>query len=58
MLTSEQEAIIESTAPVVAEHLELITQRFYIRDGLMRCCWRTICPKNQYAAILWDRKAS
>lgn len=29
MLTDAQEAIIEQTAPVVAEHLEAITQRFY-----------------------------
>lgn len=29
MLTSAQERLIEATAPVVAEHLETITQRFY-----------------------------
>ncbi len=29
MLTQEQERLIEATAPVVAEHLEAITQRFY-----------------------------
>ncbi|HET8792112.1 MAG TPA: NO-inducible flavohemoprotein [Modicisalibacter sp.] len=29
MLTSAQEGLIEATAPVVAEHLEAITQRFY-----------------------------
>lgn len=29
MLTQEQERIIADTAPVVAEHLEAITQRFY-----------------------------
>ncbi|CAM3529028.1 NO-inducible flavohemoprotein [Halomonas lysinitropha] len=29
MLTQEQERLIEATAPVVAEHLDAITQRFY-----------------------------
>lgn len=29
MLTPEQERLIEATAPVVAEHLDAITQRFY-----------------------------
>lgn len=29
MLTSEQERVIATTAPVVAEHLDTITQRFY-----------------------------
>ncbi|GHC27874.1 NO-inducible flavohemoprotein [Aidingimonas halophila] len=29
MLTKEQERVIEATAPVVAEHLNTITQRFY-----------------------------
>lgn len=29
MLTAEQERLIDTTAPVVAEHLDAITQRFY-----------------------------
>lgn len=29
MLTHEQEKLIDATAPVVAEHLNAITQRFY-----------------------------
>ncbi|MGL6249842.1 MAG: globin domain-containing protein, partial [Billgrantia desiderata] len=29
MLTQQQEQLIETTAPVVAQHLEAITQRFY-----------------------------
>lgn len=29
MLTNEQERLIDATAPVVAEHLDAITQRFY-----------------------------
>ena len=29
MLTPMQEEIVQATAPVVAEHLDVITQRFY-----------------------------